>query len=116
MAQTEADAIAYFLDDLEHHGKSERTLDAYERVLRRFERFLADERGVSRPRDADRRDCLAFVHRLRGEASRSTIATYASYLHRFYAYMTQVGEFDANPMALVMEEMDESIDKDPARR
>ncbi|MDX1746904.1 MAG: site-specific integrase, partial [Halobacteriales archaeon] len=73
MATTEADAVAYFLDDLEHHGKSERTLAAYERVLRRFERFLDEERGVSSPRDADRRDCLAFVHGLRGGSSRSTI-------------------------------------------
>ncbi|MDZ7701744.1 MAG: tyrosine-type recombinase/integrase [Halobacteriales archaeon] len=110
------DAVAYFLEDLTYHGKSERTLDAYERVLRRFERFLDEERGVQGPRSAVRRDCLAFVHELRGDASRSTIATYASYLHRFYAYMTQVGEFEGNPMALVMEELDESIDKDPARR
>ncbi|MFB6362150.1 MAG: tyrosine-type recombinase/integrase [Halobacteriales archaeon] len=116
MATTEADAVAYFLDDLEHHGKSERTLDAYERVLRRFDRFLSEERGVSSPREAGRRDCLAFIHGLRGDSSRSTVATYASYLHRFYAYMNQVGEFEANPMTLVMEELDESIDKDPARR
>jgi site-specific recombinase XerD len=118
MATTEAEqgAIEYFLEDLTYHGKSDRTLDAYERVLRRFERFLEHERGVSDPRAADRRDCLAWVHELRTDASQSTIATYASYLHRFYAYMTQVGEFEANPMALVMEELDESIDKDPARR
>jgi integrase len=44
------------------------------------------------------------------------VETYASYMHRFYAYMAQVGAFDENPMALVMEELDESIDKDPARR
>ena len=117
MATTEAaDAVGYFLEDLTYHGKSERTLEAYERVLRRFEAFLADERGVGDPARADRRDCLAWLHRLRGEASRSTVATYASYLHRFYGYMTTVGAFDENPMALVMEELDESIDKDPARR
>jgi integrase len=59
---------------------------------------------------------MAWVHRLRGEQAPSTVATYASYLHRFYGYMTQVGAFDSNPMALVTEEMDESIDTDPARR
>jgi len=59
---------------------------------------------------------MAFVHDLRGDKSESTVATYASYLHRFYAYMTEVGTFDANPMTLVMEEMDESINTDPARR
>jgi integrase len=59
---------------------------------------------------------MVFVHDLRGDKSESTVATYASYLHRFYAYMTEVGTFDANPMTLVMEEMDESINTDPARR
>jgi integrase len=56
------------------------------------------------------------VHQLRGSVAESTVATYAAYLHRFYAYMTQVGEFDANPMTLVVEEMDERINTDPARR
>ena len=114
--EADQDPIEYFLEDLTYHGKSERTLNAYERVLRRFEQFLAEERGVSDPNVADRRDCLAWVHALRGGASRSTVATYASYLHRFYDYMTQVGEFETNPMTLVMAELDESIDKDPARR
>ncbi|MFB6352822.1 MAG: tyrosine-type recombinase/integrase [Halobacteriales archaeon] len=115
-AVSEGDAIAYFLDDLTYHGKSDRTLQAYGRVLRRFETFLEADRDVEDPRNAERRDCLAFVHELRGDASQSTVATYASYLHRFYAYMTQVGAFDENPMALVMEELDETIDKDPSRR
>lgn len=118
MATTEAyaDSVQYFLEDLNYHGKHQRTLDAYNRVLRRFETFLDQERGVDSPREAGRRDCLAFVHELRSEQSPSTVATYASYLHRFYAYMTEVGEFESNPMALVMEELDESINKDPARR
>jgi site-specific recombinase XerD len=109
------DPVAYFLQDITYHGKTERTRDAYERVLRRFERFLAAERGVSL-RDAGQRDCMAWVHSLRGEHAPSTVASYASYLHRFYAYMTQVGTFESNPMVLVMDEMDESIDTDPARR
>jgi site-specific recombinase XerD len=119
MATTEhqQESIKYFLEDLTYHGKSERTLDAYERVLRRFEQYLHDERQVGAPAEAGRRDCLSWIHELReSDLSQSTIATYASYLHRFYAYMTQVGEFEENPMALVMEELDESIDKDPARR
>ncbi|WP_435349384.1 tyrosine-type recombinase/integrase [Haloarchaeobius sp. HRN-SO-5] len=115
------DSIGYFLEDQEYHGKAERTREAYERVLRRFEAFLDDEergptgRSVTPP-DAGRRECMAWVHSLRGEHAPSTVASYASYVHRFYAYMTQVGEFDANPMALVVEEMDETIDKDPTRR
>jgi len=59
---------------------------------------------------------MAYVHGLRSEQSESTVATYASYLHRFFAYMTEVGTFDSNPMTLVMEEMDESINTDPTRR
>ncbi|WP_256300458.1 tyrosine-type recombinase/integrase [Haloarchaeobius salinus] len=115
------DAVSYYLEDQEYHGKSERTREAYERVLRRFESFLADEgsgpsgRSLT-PEEAGRRACMAWVHSLRGEHAPSTVASYASYVHRFYAYMTQVGEFDSNPMALVVEEMDESIDKDPTRR
>jgi len=108
------DPVGYFLEDMGFHGKSERTRGAYERVLRSFETFL-EQRGASAA-DAGRRDCLAWVSSLRGDLADSTVATYASYVHRFYAYMSQVGELDENPMSLVVEEMDESIDTDPARR
>ncbi|MFB6270812.1 MAG: tyrosine-type recombinase/integrase [Halobacterium sp.] len=108
------DPIEYFLEDMAYHGKSERTREAYGRVLRQFEAFLA-EFDVT-PAEADRRDCLAWVHELRGEHADSTVATYASYLNRFYGYMTQVGELDGNPMTLVTQEMDEAIDTDPTRR
>ncbi|MFA9516148.1 tyrosine-type recombinase/integrase [Halopenitus sp. H-Gu1] len=111
------DPIGYFLEDLTYHGKTDRTRRSYERVLRRFESFLSDrDRSPASTAEASHRDCMAFVHSLRGDLAESTIATYAAYLHRFYAYMTQIGVFEANPMTLVMEEMDESIDKDPARR
>jgi len=45
------DPIEYFLDDQRYHGKSERTLEAYERVLRRFEAFV---RGALRRRGGRR--------------------------------------------------------------
>ncbi|QLC34515.1 tyrosine-type recombinase/integrase [Halarchaeum sp. CBA1220] len=109
------DPVGYFLEDMGYHGKHERTRAAYERVLREFEAFL-DSRGVAGPRAADRRACLAWVASLREEYAESTVATYASYCNRFYSYMTQVGAFDANPMTLVVEEMDETIDADPTRR
>jgi site-specific recombinase XerD len=108
------DPVAYFLEDMTYHGKSERTVESYRRVLRRFETHLG-ERGVE-PATASQRDCLSWVHSLRAASAPSTVATYASYLHRFYAYMTQAGVLDANPMALVMEELDESVDKNPTRR
>ena len=119
--ETPADPIEYFLEDLTYHGKTERTREAYGRVLRRFETFLADpDRNATgealTPAEATHRDCMAWIHSLRGSVTDSTVASYAAYLHRFYAYMTQVGVFDANPMTLVVEEMDETIDKDPARR
>ncbi|WP_224449736.1 tyrosine-type recombinase/integrase [Haloprofundus salilacus] len=115
------DPVGYFLQDMVYHGKSERTRTEYERVLRRFESFLADPetnptgRSVA-PADATHRDCMAWVHSLRGTVASSTVAIYAAYLHRFYGYMTQVGVFESNPMTLVTEEMDESIEKDPTRR
>ena len=108
------DPVAYFLEDMTYHGKSDRTRVAYERVLREFEQFLT-ERGTT-PAAANHRDCMAWVHGLRGTVADSTVATYASYLHRFYAYMNQIGVFDANPMALVVEEMDEEVDANPSRR
>jgi site-specific recombinase XerD len=108
------DPVAYFLEDMTYHGKADRTREAYGRVLGEFDAFLA-ERGES-PASADHRDCMAYVHSLRGEVAESTVASYAAYLHRFYAYMTQVGRFDANPMTLVMEELDEQIETDPTRR
>jgi integrase len=115
------DSIAYFLEDMMYHGKTKRTRDAYERVLRKFEEFLGTpgdspmdvNKSVSQ---ATRRDCMAWIHTLRGQTAESTVATYASYLHRFYDYMNQVGEFESNPMALVVEEMDEQIDTNPTRR
>jgi len=115
------DPVEYFIQDQEFHGKSERTLAAYERVLERYRAFLADPdrnpAGTSMtPAEAGRRDCMAWVHSLRGDLAPSTVATYASYLHRFYGYMARIGAFDSNPMSLVREEMDESIDTDPTRR
>ncbi len=107
------DPVGYFIEDLTYHGKTERTRESYERVLRRFEAFLPE--GTS-PETATHRDCMAFVHSLRGDVAESTVATYAAYLHRFYGYMTEIGAFGGNPMTLVMEEMDETVDKDPARR
>ncbi|MFB6192276.1 MAG: tyrosine-type recombinase/integrase, partial [Haloarculaceae archaeon] len=108
------DPIDYFLEDMTYHGKTERTRAAYERVLRRFERFLADREATIG--SAGQRECMAFVHELRRSCAPSTVATYASYLHRFYAYMSRAGALEANPMTLVMEELDESVDTDPARR
>ena len=106
--------VEYFLEDITFQGKSERTRDAYERVLGDFGAYL-DSRDLSMD-EANHRDCMAYIHQLRGDVAESTVATYASYLHRFYDYMTRVGSFDENPMSLVVEEMDESINTDPARR
>lgn len=114
-ADDSSDPVEYFLQDITYHGKTDRTRDAYGRVLRDFEVFVTEERDVSLA-EVGQRDCMAWVHQLRGEKATSTIASYASYLHRFYSYMTQVGVFESNPMAIVMEEMDESIDTDPSRR
>lgn len=105
------DPIAYFLTDVTFQGKSERTREAYERVLRDFEGAL--DRPLA---EATHRDCMAWIHDQRAGRVESTIATYASYLHRFYSYMTQIGTFDSNPMAIVVEELDESIETDPPRR
>jgi len=110
----DSDPVDYFLEDITYQGKSQRTRDAYERVLSEFEAYL-DGRGLGLA-EANHRDCMAWIHRLRGDVGESTVATYASYLHRFYAYMTEVGTFEDNPMALVMEEIDESIATDPQRR
>jgi Site-specific recombinase XerD len=108
------DPVGYFLEDIRYQGKSPRTREAYGRVLREFRAYLE-----SRDLDlaaANHRDCMAYVHRLRGEVGESTVATYAAYLHRFYEYMTRVDAFDENPMAVVLEELDEEITTDPERR
>lgn len=106
------DPIEYFLEDMEYHGRSNRTRSAYARVLRDFQKSLEN----SNLDDVSHRDCLAWIADLRSNASESTVASYAAYLHRFYAYMNEVGVFDENPMTLVMEELDESIATDPNRR
>ncbi len=53
---------------------------------------------------------------LREEHSTGTIATYASCINRFYTYMISIDIVDRNPMNVVMEEMNESIESDPERR
>ena len=109
------DHVAYFVEEMTYHGRTERTRHAYERVLREFEAFLESERGASIA-TATRRDCMAWLHSIRGNAAPSTVATYASYVHRFFGYMNRVGALEDDPMALVVEEMDESIDVNPDRR
>ncbi|ERG87933.1 MAG: site-specific recombinase XerD [halophilic archaeon J07HX5] len=114
MSETHQDHVGYFLEDITNQGKSPRTRDAYERVLRDFEGYLEGRTlGFAA---ANHRDCLAYVHRLRETTTDSTVATYSSYLHRFYDYMVRVGELEDNPMAVVIEEIDESIATDPPRR
>ncbi|MFB6125300.1 MAG: tyrosine-type recombinase/integrase [Halanaeroarchaeum sp.] len=120
MAST-ADPIDYFVEDMAYHGRSERTREAYERVLLDFHEYLSTGRSRSDDQavpieEATHRDCLAWIHDRRDDLAESTIASYASYLNRFYSYMVAVGEFEQNPMTLVMEEMDERIDTDPSRR
>ncbi|MFW5929882.1 MAG: tyrosine-type recombinase/integrase [Halobacteriota archaeon] len=113
-ATRELDVVGEFVDDMRAYGKSKSTVYEYERVLRDYE----EEIDVS-VADADRRDCMAYVETLRGRGlSPSSIATYASYLHRFYSYADRVDEYpvDSNPMALVNEHLTESIDKNPRRR
>ena len=117
----ESDPIEYFLADMDSHGRSERTVEAYHRVLRRFEEYLADPNcgpngSIGSLNEASYRDCMSWIHEIRGSSSDSTVATYASYLNRFYSYMGEVGAFDSNPMTLVMEEMNETISTDPTRR
>jgi integrase/recombinase XerC len=115
------DAISQYLEDQRYHGKSPRTRESYERVLREFESFLetyeADgSKSIMSPADADRRACMAWVHEIRQSRAPSTVASYAAYVHRFYEYMNSAGVLDGNPMSLVVEEMDEAIDTDPTRR
>ncbi|WP_126664671.1 tyrosine-type recombinase/integrase [Haloterrigena salifodinae] len=111
----EPNTVEYFLQDIEHHGRNERTAAAYERVLSDYEAFLT-ERFEKTPPEASYRDCMAWVHELRATHSESTVATYASYLNRFYSYLERVGHTDENPMTVVLEEMNESIESNPTRR
>ena len=108
-------SVEYFLNDIGQHGRNERTTDAYRRVLRDFERFVSEEYGKT-PSEVDYRECMAYVHELRADKSESTVATYASYLNRFYTYLIRVGRHEENPMSLLIDEMEESIDSDPERR
>jgi integrase len=108
-------AVEYFLNDIGQHGRNRRTTDAYRRVLTDFEMFIS-ENYEKKPTEVDYRECMAYIHELRASKSESTVATYASYLNRFYTYLIRVGKQEENPMSLIMDEMEESIDSDPERR
>lgn len=110
-----SELIDYFLEDIKQHGRNERTVSAYQRVLSKFEGFLSEQFGKT-PTEAGYRDCMAFTHELRSKYAESTVASYASYLNRFYGYLVRVGRHDENPMELVLEEMNESIESNPSRR
>lgn len=112
----DTDSINLFIEEQQYHGKSDRTLIAYERVLRDFESYVGHNDDRVELDLIDRRDCMRWVHNLRGELADSTIASYASYINRFYRYMVEIGEFQSNPMQLVMDQMPESIEQDPIRR
>lgn len=110
------DPIEYFIDEQRYHGKSNRTLDAYERVLSDFSTFVTGGRGSGDLEDIQRRQCMEWVHSLRSECAPSTVASYASYINRFYRYMVEIGVYERNPMQLVVDQMEESIEQDPMRR
>lgn len=111
------DLIAYFLQDMEYHGRSERTRQWYARVLRQFEQFTSSNgKQVDSLEEVGSRQCLMWLHTLREKHSSGTIATYASCINRFYSYMMSIDKMSSNPMSIVMEEMDESIETDPDRR
>ena len=111
------DLVAYFLQDMEYHGRSERTCNWYARVLRQFEQFtFSNGKQIDSLREVSSRHCLMWLHTLREKHSPGTIATYASCINRFYSYMMSVDMMSSNPMSIVMEEMDESIEADPERR
>ena len=109
------DPISYFLEDMEFHGRAERTRIAYQRVLVDFQLFLRTTCGV-KIENATQRDCMEWVHGIRKRSAPSTVATYSSYINRFYRYMSKVGMLDSNPMLLVVEELTERIDPNPIRR
>jgi hypothetical protein len=117
------DPIGYFVENMNLQGKSERTREEYNRVLRRFESFLHDPaRGLSKKvrghSEASDGDCVVFVSELRQsiDIADSTTGTYAAHLHRFYADMNERDTVEANPMAFVIEEFDERIDTGSIRR
>ena len=108
--------IDRYLRDQRYHGRSDRTIRAYDRVLRDFETFVQESTDPDSLEHATRERCMEWVHTLRNEHKSSTVASYATYVNRFYRYMVEIGAFEQNPMAIVIDQMNESIDSDPVRR
>ncbi len=115
-SKASTDLIEAYLEEQEYHGRSQRTLNAYQRVLQAYRQFLREDGQRTPIPEATRRDCMEWVHTLRGTHKPSTVATYASYVNRFYGYMVDIGRLEGNPMSVVLEQMDESIETDPVRR
>nr|WP_082678870.1 tyrosine-type recombinase/integrase [Halobacterium noricense] len=100
---------------MELYGRSSSTIADYRTTLRQFRAFLASrETPID---DATRSDCLKWIQSLReADYAPGSIRTKAVHVNRFYGYMVQTGEFDENPMVVVMEEMSERGDSSPTRR
>ncbi len=118
------DPVQYFLQEQDLIGNSSDTRDNYKMVLNRFEEYLTDPSRNQRGEtvsisDAGRRDCMGWIQELRDadyNYSDSTISSYASLLHGFYKYMSDIGEFNSNPMVQVLRKIPETTEKNPSRR
>ncbi|WP_089649702.1 tyrosine-type recombinase/integrase [Halobacterium hubeiense] len=107
--------VGTFLDEMELYGRSTSTIEDYRTTLRQLRAFLAARDTPIE--DATRGDCLKWIQSLREDGyAPGSIRTKAVHVNRFYGYMVQTGEFDENPMVVVMEEMSERGDASPTRR
>jgi site-specific recombinase XerD len=112
------DPIDRFLNHQNEIGASENTITAYTRVLAEYQAFL-QERSMT-VGTATAEDIGDWVETLRqNEFSDSTIATYFSYVHRFYTTLCdlqQCQKINTNPASVASDFVDETIESSPERR
>lgn len=102
------DSWEYFLETSRtRRDVSEAMLKNYRYAYEAFSNAIIDNNdveSVERPSDVDQRHCRRFVKYLKQEYSGDTPQTYASCISKFYGYMSNLEVFDANPMAIVLDE------------
>lgn len=98
------DAMDFFIDEMDSSGRSAGALRNYRYAFKILKGQILDPKDIE-PRELTREDAREYVNYIRKNYSRNSYPTYISTVNKFYQYMSNLGVFEVNPFATVLEEM-----------